>query len=82
MRRGRGYRKNPFNVNFSFILDKGLAGAFFWSLELDDFSGKYCAMGKYPLVTAVHKELTLADEKEVVAVPGIKEQIARRVVVV
>jgi len=58
------------------VIDKSLAGAFFWSLELDDFSGKYCGMGKYPLISAVSKELTLAAEKELVAVPGIKQKIA------
>ena len=42
-----------------FILDlaKGLAGAMFWALPLDDFTGKFCYQGKYPLIGAVSKEL-------------------------
>lgn len=46
------------------IFEKGLGGAMFWSLELDDFSGKFCGVGKYPLVRAVSNELTTRSEKE------------------
>ncbi|KAH9513687.1 Oviduct-specific glycoprotein [Bulinus truncatus] len=31
----------------------GLAGAFVWSVELDDFNG-YCGLGKYPLLRALN----------------------------
>lgn len=29
----------------------------FWDLPLDDFSGAFCGEGKYPLISAVAKEL-------------------------
>merc|ERR1712168_1775301 len=39
------------------IKAKGLAGAMFWALDLDDFSGKSCGKGNYPLMNAVKKYL-------------------------
>ena len=39
------------------IQKKGLMGAMFWALDLDDFSGEQCGQGKYPLINAVKKSL-------------------------
>ncbi|KAK3739098.1 hypothetical protein QZH41_018242, partial [Actinostola sp. cb2023] len=39
------------------IKKKGLAGAMFWALPLDDFSGKFCGQGPYPLMNAVKSYL-------------------------
>ncbi|CAF0748267.1 unnamed protein product, partial [Brachionus calyciflorus] len=41
-----------------FIKEKNLAGGMFWSLDFDDFSGKFCNQGKFPLVNAVKSELS------------------------
>lgn len=39
------------------IMKKGLMGAMFWALDLDDFSGSQCGQGPYPLIQAVRKYL-------------------------
>jgi chitinase len=39
------------------IKAKGLAGAMFWALDLDDFKGQFCGKGKYPLMNEVKKYL-------------------------
>ncbi|KAK6165593.1 hypothetical protein SNE40_022494 [Patella caerulea] len=38
------------------ILTEGFAGAMFWSLDFDDFSGNYCGNGKFPLLTTIKNE--------------------------
>ncbi|KAL9987524.1 hypothetical protein ACROYT_G001848 [Oculina patagonica] len=39
------------------IKAKGLMGAMFWTLDLDDFSGSQCGQGPYPLMNAVKQHL-------------------------
>jgi len=46
------------------VFDKGLGGTMFWSMELDDFTGKFCGIGRYPLITAVSKELRARSAKD------------------
>ena len=40
-----------------FITGKNLAGAMFWTLDMDDFNGKQCGQGRYPLLNAVKNAL-------------------------
>ena len=48
------------------IKGRGLKGAMFWSLDLDDFTGSHCGQGKYPLINAVKKELE--EQKPIVSI--------------
>ncbi|KAM5256079.1 chitinase-3-like protein 2 [Ctenodactylus gundi] len=40
-----------------FLKNLNLGGAMIWSIDLDDFTGKSCHQGPYPLVEAVKKNL-------------------------
>ena len=41
----------------AYIREQGFGGAMFWALDLDDFKGKYCAQGTYPLLNFVRNSL-------------------------
>ncbi|XP_025108298.1 chitinase-3-like protein 2 [Pomacea canaliculata] len=45
---------DPESVGFKvdWMLKQGVAGAMFWSLDLDDFTGKACNIGPYPVLKA------------------------------
>jgi GH18 family chitinase len=45
------------NQKMIFIKANQLAGAFLWSIDLDDFTGKYCNQGIFPLLNAIKLEL-------------------------
>lgn len=34
----------------AYIVAKKLGGLFIWSLDMDDFTGKFCEMGSFPLI--------------------------------
>ena len=42
----------------TFIKANNLAGAFIWSIDLDDFLGTQCDQGVYPLMSSIKNELT------------------------
>ena len=48
---------NSLFVKINYILQRGLGGGFLWSVDLDDFTGKYCGQGPYPLVSLVRRRL-------------------------
>ena len=55
-------------------MDEGLAGAMFWSMDYDDFTGQYCDDGAYPLLRRVKAVLSGA--------PGKHQQMLMRCVCV
>ncbi len=36
-----------------YIMDNNLGGAMIWALDTDDFDGKFCNQGKYPLINTI-----------------------------
>lgn len=49
---------------YSCFLGRELKGVFFWTMDLDDFSGKFCLSGKFPLISAAKFILTDAEPLE------------------
>ena len=43
----------PFLQQVEWMLKNGVAGAMFWALDMDDFTGRVCDKGKYPLLKAL-----------------------------
>lgn len=44
-------------VKVDYMNKAGVAGVMFWALDLDDFNGKFCDNGKYPLLRALSSRL-------------------------
>ena len=54
-------------------MEKELAGVMFWTIDYDDFEGKFCNQGKYPLLTAVKDQLyTSLDQMEAIKLQQTK----------
>jgi chitinase len=47
------------NVKLDYLIEKGMKGVMWWSLDLDDFDGSFCGKGKYPLIGGVWENLKL-----------------------
>lgn len=45
------------NFQMEFIVSKDVAGVYFEHLACDDFDGKACNCGKYPLLRTINEEL-------------------------
>lgn len=41
------------------ILEQGFGGIMVWDLSMDDFSGRFCGQGSYPLLSAIHLQCAL-----------------------
>ncbi|XP_030634182.1 uncharacterized protein LOC115815365 [Chanos chanos] len=54
-----GYdNKRSFGDKASWLRSMNLGGASVWTLDLDDFSGSFCADGRYPLVNHLRSSLS------------------------
>lgn len=39
-----------FRLKTAYIVAKKLGGVFIWSIDMDDFTGKFCGLGSFPLI--------------------------------
>lgn len=51
-------------IKTNYMLKKNLIGVMVWTIDYDDFEGKYCGQGKYPLLTAIKEELFNSEMQE------------------
>jgi hypothetical protein len=47
----------------------GLGGAMYWAVDLDDFSGKFCNYGEYPLINSVKFHIKSSKTKAQTSLP-------------
>jgi len=45
-----------------YVIDEGFGGAFVWSLDLDDFTGQFCAQGNFSLISHLRSALNSGHE--------------------
>ncbi|XP_071101187.1 chitinase-3-like protein 2 [Haliotis cracherodii] len=53
---------NSIGIKANYINSQNLGGAFIWSVEMDDFTGKGCGLGKYPLLRRISEIIRPANE--------------------
>lgn len=61
---------NSARKKVEYMLKQGAAGFMFWSLDQDDFTGKACEEGRYPLLTSMVNTVVKVEE------PVITEHVA------
>ncbi|KAM3617867.1 uncharacterized protein V6R79_012174 [Siganus canaliculatus] len=49
--------KKSLEAKVSYLKAHNLGGAIVWSVDLDDFSGQFCGMGKYPFISHLNNIL-------------------------
>jgi len=62
----------------NYVIEKGLGGAFIWSLEMDDFKGT-CGSGPYPLLSTISKILIDGRTVEVYKDNKFRNQASKRI---
>ncbi|XP_041374772.1 acidic mammalian chitinase-like [Gigantopelta aegis] len=40
-------------IKVNWMVSRGVGGAMFWSLDMDDFKGQFCQQGRFPLVRTI-----------------------------
>uniref|UniRef100_A0A8C6UXF0 GH18 domain-containing protein n=1 Tax=Neogobius melanostomus TaxID=47308 RepID=A0A8C6UXF0_9GOBI len=60
-----GYdNKKSFGAKVTYLKNLHLGGAAVWSIDLDDFSGKNCHQGRYPLISHLKAELKEGENRQ------------------
>lgn len=48
-------------LQLDYLKMKQLGGAAVWTLDMDDFSGRFCGRGKYPVISHLRRKLIQGD---------------------
>ncbi|XP_053338996.1 acidic mammalian chitinase-like [Clarias gariepinus] len=43
--------KQSYEIKMAYLKENHFGGAFVWALDLDDFTGQFCGLGKYPFIS-------------------------------